>query len=295
MVGFDSSVTVARLAAHRVGDRLGVSRRPHPVGLQLGVLFVPLPRRVEPLARVLAGLDLEAGVDLPVVAADEGADLLLALDDDGQGRGLDAADRGQEEAAVARVEGGHRAGAVDADQPVRLGPRPRGIGQPVHLLVAAQRREAVANGLRRHRLQPQPANRLAERLLAAAGVLLDQPEDQLALAPGVARVDQLGHVGPLRLADHGGQPRLGPVDRLQVEVGRDHRQVREAPLPALDVELLRRLDFEQVTDRARDHVAVVFEMFVVFLELAGHRRQRPDDVLRHRRFFRDYQSLRHIY
>ena len=52
--------------------------------------------------------------------------------------------------------------------------------------------EAVADRLRRHRLQPQPPDRLAQRLLAAAGVLLDQAEDQLALAARVAGVDEVG-------------------------------------------------------------------------------------------------------
>jgi hypothetical protein len=52
--------------------------------------------------------------------------------------------------------------------------------------------EAVADGLRRHALQPQAAHRLVQRALGAGGVLLDEAEDELALAPGVAGVDQLG-------------------------------------------------------------------------------------------------------
>jgi hypothetical protein len=44
---------------------------------------------------------------------------------------------------------------------------------------------------------------------------------------------------------------------------------------------LRRLDFDQMTHGAGDHVLVVLEMFVVLFELARHGRQRADDVLRH--------------
>ena len=73
---------------------------------------------------------------------------------------------------------------------------------------------------------------------------------------------------------------LALVDRVQLEVRRDHRQVREAPLAALDVELLGRLDLEQVADRRGHEVVVVLEVLVVLVELAGGRRQRAHDVLR---------------
>ncbi|MNT59233.1 hypothetical protein D3C72_1967270 [compost metagenome] len=75
---------------------------------------------------------------------------------------------------------------------------------------------------------------------------------------------------------------------------RDHRQVGEAPLAALDVEFLRGLDLDQVAHGAGHDVGVVLEMLVMFVELAGHRREGPDDVLGHRRLFCDYQSLCHL-
>ena len=95
----------------------------------------------------------------------------------------------------------------------------------------------------------------------------------------------------LGLLDHRVQARLGLVHRLEVEVGRNHRQVREAPLAALDVELLGRLDLHQVAHGAGDDVFVVLEMLVVLVELAGHGRQRADDVLRHGRFLGNYQRF----
>jgi hypothetical protein len=60
----------------------------------------------------------------------------------------------------------------------------------------------------------------------------------------------------------------------------NHGQVGKAPLAALDVVLLGRLDLHQVADGAGDDVAVTLALLVVFVELAGGRRQRADDVLR---------------
>jgi hypothetical protein len=54
---------------------------------------------VEPAAAVGAGDGGEFALDFPVVARDEGADALFALDQDGQRRRLHAADRRLVEAA----------------------------------------------------------------------------------------------------------------------------------------------------------------------------------------------------
>ena len=179
----------------------------------------------------------------PVVAAHELADLFLALHHQRQGGRLHAAHGGQEEAAVARVEGRHGARAVDADQPVGFGAAARGAGQSLHLLVAAQVVEAVANRLRCHGLQPQALDGLAQAALGAACVLLDQAEDQLTFAARVTGVDEFGHILALGLLDHGVQAGLGLVHGLEVEMRRNHRQVRKAPFAALDVVLLGCLDF----------------------------------------------------
>ena len=57
-------------------------------------------------------------------------------------------------------------------------------------------------------------------------------------------------------------------------MGRNHRQVREAPLAALDLVLLRRVQLEQVADRRRQYVLVVFEMIGFAVEAA----QRACDI-----------------
>ena len=281
-----------RLAAAGAGDGLGAGGVPQAVGALLGVIGVLLPLGVEPLAFVQAGLRVETGAQFPVVARHVLADLLLALDHDRQRGRLHAAHGGEEEAAVAAVEGRHRARAVDAHQPVGLAAAARGVGQAQHLRVAAQLLEALADGLRRHALQPQALDGLGAGLVAE-GVLHDQAEDQLALAPGVAGVDQRRDVLALDLPDHRRQARLGLVDRRQVEMRRHHRQVGKAPLAALDVVVVGRLDLHQVAHRRGDDVLVVLEMVRALLELAGHGRERAHDVLRHARLLRDDDGLSH--
>ena len=281
------------LAAHRLRDGLRIGFGPDPVGAPLGVIGVLLPLRIEPLAVVNPGLGGEARLDFPVVARDVLADLLFALDDDRQRGRLHPAHRRQEEATVARVEGRHRTRAVDADEPVGLAAAARRVRQARELLVAAQLLEAVADRLRRHALQPQALDRLVDRRLAGRRVLHDQAKDQLAFPARVASVDQCRHVLALDELDDRVQARLGLLDRRQVEVRRDHRQVRKAPLAALHVVLLGRLDLHQVADRRGDNVTIVLEVFRMFLELAGGRRQRPHDVLRHRGLLSNDECLGH--
>ena len=290
------------LAAHRLHDGQGLTVIPEAVGAQVAIGIVArgfLEGRIEPFARVLAGLGQEGRMNLPVVAAAVGADLLLALNHDGQRGRLHPAHGGQEKAAVARVEGRHRPRAVDAHQPVGLGAAARGVGEASHLLVAAQLRKAVADGLRRHGLQPQALHRLAQALvlavLLAAGVLLDEAEDQLPFAARVAGVDQATHILALGQLDNGRQARLGLVDGLELEEGRQHRQVGEAPLAALDVELLGRGDLHQVTDGRGHDVLLVLEMVVVLVELARHRGEGAHDVLGHGRLLGNDQGFVHLY
>ena len=199
---------------------------------------------------------------------------------------------GEEKTAVARVEGGEGAGAVDAHQPIGLGAAAGGVGQALHLRGAAQAVKAVADGLGRHGLQPQALDRFVQRFFAT-GVLLDQAEDELALAARVTGVDDGVHVLALGLFDHGGQTGLGFLNRLQIEIGRDDGQVGKAPFAALDVKFFGRLDFHQVTHGAGDHISVIFKMIVVLFKFARSRCQGANDVLRHRGLLSDDQCFTH--
>ena len=282
--GFALFAHAGGFAAHRFHNRQGLALVPHAVGAGVGVgVFARgfFEVGVEPLGRVFTGLGQKRRVDFPVVARLVGADFFLPLHHHRQRRCLHPAHRGQEEATVARIEGGHGPGAVDAHQPVGLGAAARRIGQGAHLGVAAQLLKPIADGRRCHGLQPQALHRFAQRL-AATGVLLDQAKDQLTLAARVAGVDQGAHVFALGEFDHRVQARFGFVDRLQIKEGRQHRQVGKAPFAALHIELLGRGDFHQMAHGRGDHIALVLKVIVVFLELAHHRCQSTHDVLGHR-------------
>ncbi len=272
------------LATHGVGDGLGLALGPDAVGPFLGVFRVLFPLRVEPLGRVGASLGTKAGMDFPVVAADELADLLFAFHHHRQRRGLHPAHGGQEEATVARVERRHGARAVDADQPIGLRAAARGVGQRLHLLVGAQRAKTVANGLRRHALQPQARDRFAQ-WFGATGVLLDQAEDQLAFSARVTGVDQLVHVLAFGQSYHGVEPGLGLVHGLEVKVRRNHRQIGKAPFSAFDVEFLGCLDLHQMAHGTGNDVAVALKVLVVFLEFACRGRECTHDILGDRGLF----------
>ena len=182
-------------------------------------------------------------MDLPVILRDEVLDAVLTLDQDRQRRRLHAANGGEVEAAGLRVEGGHRARAVDANQPVGFRPAHRRVGQRAHGGVVAQLLKTLADGRGGHGLQPKAFDgplRLR--------VLDDVAKDQLALAAGVASVDQRVHVRALDQLEQQPQPRRILVNGQQVEVRRNDRQVGKAPLAALDLELLRHAQLQQMTD-----------------------------------------------
>jgi hypothetical protein len=82
------------LAADRIHNGLRLSSRPLAVGLLFGVFFF-FPFGVKPLAWILPACRSEVGVDFPVVAADEFADLFFTLDHDRQGGRLHPAHGGQ--------------------------------------------------------------------------------------------------------------------------------------------------------------------------------------------------------
>ena len=222
----------------------------------------------------------------PEVAADELADFFFALNHHAQRGRLHTAHGGQKETAVARVEGRHGTGAVDADHPVGFGAAARRIGQRQHLRVAAQAGKTVTNGGRRHGLQPQALHRVL-----GFGILLNQPEDELAFAARITGIHHGVHVFALGQLDDGVEPRLGLVNGLEIKVRRDDGKVGKAPFAALDVKLFRRLDLNQVADRRGDDPVVTLEVLVVLFKLARRGRDGTYDVLSHRGLFRNHQSF----
>ena len=277
---------LAELPGALGGQRLGAGFVPETVGAQV-FFFLRLALAevlVEPLAGVFATGAGEGGGNFPVGARVELADLVLAFNNQRQGRGLHAADGGQVETAGLGVEGGHRARAVDADQPVGFGTADGGIGEAAHFGARAQGVEAVADGLRRHRLQPQAFDRLA-----ALGVLHNVIEDQLALAARVAGVHQAADVLALDQPGQELQARLTLGDRRQVEVRRDDRQVGEGPFAALDFVFFGTGQFEQVADGRADHLVFALEVVVMLGEAA----ERARDVRGDGGFLGDDQLFAH--
>ena len=116
----------------------------------------------------------------------ESVDLGLPLDDEGQRRGHDPPDI---EGAV--VQHRKQPGGVDTHQPVGLGPAEGRLVQPVIVRAGAQVCKALPDGGILHAGNPQPFHGLL-----AARQAVDGAENQLALPPGVAGVDYLGHVLP---------------------------------------------------------------------------------------------------
>ena len=147
------------------------------------------------------------------------------------------------EAAGLRVERGHRARAVDADQPVGFGAAHRSVGKRPHRGVGAERAEAVADRGGGHRLQPQPLHGL-RRLR----VLDDVAEDELALAAGVAGIDERVHVLAFEEALEDFKAAFAALDGFEREAGREVRQMVEGPFAAFDVVFLGDGQFEQMAD-----------------------------------------------
>ena len=82
---------------------------------------------------------------------------------------------------------------------------------------------------------------------------------------------------------------LRALDRLEVEVLRNHGQVREGPLAPLHLDSLGRDELKQMTDRRREHVIAAFVVVAVTREAS----QRTGDVVRHRRLLSDDEFFRH--
>ena len=136
----------------------------------------------------------------------EAGDFDLPLHQHFQGGGLDAA-YGQ----GLVVQHREKPGGVNADQPIRLGPAQRRLMQGVIVPARFQVGEALPDGAVLHAGNPQPLHGLG-----TARQVVDRAEDQFALPPGVAGVDNLAHflgakqrpqgVEPLPLVRGDGQP-----------------------------------------------------------------------------------------
>ena len=254
----------ARLPLAARLDRLRLLHLPE--SLRLAVLVVVFfERLIKPPALVAAGGDGEIPEHFPVSARHKRRDVLLPVHQNGQRRRLHAAHRRLQKPAVPRIERRHRARPVDAHQPVALAAADGSIGQRQHVAVLAELVVGGHDAPRGHGLHPEAA----ARLLAAAR-LHDVAEDQLALPPGVAGIDDIGDIAALEEAFEHIEPLGIPFDRLQLELVRQDRQALEIPPGLLPVHL-REGQFQEVPDGGGNDVRLVLEPVFFFLELAHPR------------------------
>ena len=227
-------------------NRLGSLRLPEAFRLEFRIaIFLRFNKfLVKPFTDVLAGIRIERADYFPIIARNKAPNLLLPLNDYCKRRRLHASDRSFEKATRLGIERSHGASAIDSDQPIGFRAAQRGIGQRQHFLIVSQTRKAVANRRWRHRLQPQPFDRLF-----GFGEARDVAENQFALPPRVASIDQRIDVFALNQSCEHLQARLGSLDRRQVEMRRNHRQICKRPFAFGGFDPGRHGQFQQMADR----------------------------------------------
>jgi hypothetical protein len=240
---------------------------------------------VEAALVAAAAVGLEGGVDEPVRLGREGGDLLLAAGEDGQRRRLDPAER--DGAVERRAQADRRrAGGVHADDPVGLRARPGRLLERLELGGVAQVGERGVHRLLGHGLQPQPLDRLRR-----ARLLVEVGEDELALATGVAGVDDELHVVALELPGDDRHLLLGAlVAHDELEAVRHDRQIGHPPLLVLDVVLVGLGELHEMADRPRDDVLGTLQAALLLLEGSG---QHAGDVAPDGRLLSDDEGLGH--
>ena len=258
---------------------------PDPIG---AIVFVAAFLEVRPLIGpfVLALRDFEFRRDPPIIARLEITNLQFAFVNDRQRRRLHSAYGRDVAGARAEHPFSDRPRAVDADQPIALAPRSGRVREPAHLAFITQVIERFADRLRRHRLQPKPLDRVFVFREPAKII-----EDELALAAGVAGIDDLRDVLARDQSFQRGEHALRFIDRLQFERFRNDRQRLQAPETIFFlVDVLRHEQFRDVTDGGRNDVLVVLVGVAFFRHLA----QGAGEVRGHAGFLGDDERFRHF-
>ena len=177
-------------------------------------------------------------------------------------------------------------GRIHSDQPIGERPALRRRRQASKLLARTKRLEAIANRVRRHRLEPEAAYRLRPTV-----VLDDLVKDQFPLAPGVAGIDEtidiLAKGEILDRADSIGVSLLWADSKLPHGQDRQHFQ---RPGLVLGIDLFRRKQLEEMPHGEGHDVIVVFEVAVVLRAVSEHVR----NVRRDARFLRDDERFAQV-
>ena len=178
------------------------------------------------------------------------------------------------------VEDREQAARIDADEPVRLLAAKRRLIQRVIVLAGAQVGKALPDRRVLHRRNPEARERLG-----TSGGLIDQPEDQLALASRVAGVDQFRHIGAL----HQGTENVELVSLFLghhiVEGGGQDGKVLIPPLLIAVIVGGRVRQSHQMTNAPGNEPAAAFKIAIG----PGCDTQGRCDTLCYTRFFADHQ------
>ena len=171
--------------------------------------------------------------------------LPLAVDQELQGRGLDAADG--EDVAGASEADRVGAGRVHAHDPIRLPPAPRRVFERLHGAPIAQGVEPVPDRLVGERGDPEPQDRLpATRETVQVG------EDELPLPTRVAGVDHLRHGRILHQPLDDAKLLARLVAHPDLEALRQDRQALQTPLLVLLAVGIGRRQLRQMPERPRN-------------------------------------------
>ena len=122
-------------------------------------------------------------MDIEVFLLMEGGDFTFPFHQHCQRWRLDAPDH-----QLLMIECREQPCAVDTDNPICLGTGKRGFIEPVIIAAVSQMGKALPDCAVFQRADPQALERLR-----ATGFLVDQPENQLTLAPRIRGADKLGH------------------------------------------------------------------------------------------------------
>ena len=206
-----------------------------------------------------------ADVDVEILFLLEGGDFPVTLHQHCKGRRLDAPDH-----QLLVIERGEKTGAVDTDNPVRLRAAECRFIEAVIFLAVPEMVEAFADGGVLQRADPQTLEGLG-----ASGFVVDQPEDQLTLAPCIGCADQLGDA--LVLHESGQHLELlGFVLRdLKHPVFRNNGQIVIPPLGIPLIVGAGVCQLHQMTEAPRNDVIAALHVAV----LAGRRAQHLCDGL----------------
>ena len=282
-----SAVLVPERTVYRIKSLLGIGQIQLKATQQsLGSLafsLVLFKWFIEPTPRIFARCSTKFADDLVYLARFELQNFSLAVHDDRQRRSLHAAKRSDRASTAAAEPQRKRTRRVDADQPVCFVPAPRCAGERLHLSVGAQSVKAVANRLRRHRLQPETLDRLF-----CACVLDDIAKDQFTFATGVAGIDDIQNVFVFDEFAKNIDPTAHFFCRRKFEFRRHDGQFLHIPL-VLCFHRSGYRELEEVTNRPRDEIFLVLVVILALFEAT----QRLGDVAGNRWLLCNYERLGH--